>query len=126
MERNEIKEKNEKVSKMMNELSEAMVKELTDIVKERGEIGLVNDDDFDNSPVYVTYDGGNHPEYQSTLFSEVFNVKMTKKGVLVAETEDAELEVASMPYLDILEIYDAVVCIVTEEEGEDAEETIEL
>lgn len=117
--RNEIRKRNEKVCNEMEELRDLMANELTEIVKERGEINLVDDDDFDYSPIYITYDGGSHPEYQSTLFSEVFNVKMTDKGVLVAETEDAEIEIATMTYIDVLEIYDAVVCIVENEEDED-------
>ena len=117
--RNEIKERNEKVCREMSELKTLMVDELKEIVKEKGEIDLVDDDDCNYSPVYVGYDGGRHPEYQSNLFSEVYSVKMVEKDVLVAETEDDDIVIDTMPYADVLAIYDAVVCILENRKDED-------
>jgi hypothetical protein len=57
--------------------------------------------------VCVTYDGGNHPEYASNAFSQVYMVKKDGTGSIIFETEDADIDI---DYLETLEI--ASVCDV--------------
>lgn len=43
---------------------------------------------MNNGSLYIAYDGGNHPEYASNMFSEVETIKVDDSNEIVIETED--------------------------------------
>ena len=50
-------------------------------------INLLHEDGF--VKMCVSYDGGNHPEYNSNVFSDVYSV-FNKDGKIYLETEDTD------------------------------------
>ena len=70
-------------------LKKECVDYLTQVTKENGSIEF----DLDNGDdkVYISYDGGRHPEYISNLYSAVYIVSFNKsKNRLSIETEDVD------------------------------------
>ena len=65
--------------------------------------------------VSVMYDGGNHPEYASNAFSEVYSVFM-KDGDIYLETEDCSQYDIDSITLDNL--FDVAFCIYSDIEGQ--------
>jgi len=70
----------------MTELRNDSVKHIISIVGENG-AAIFNPETYD--PMYISYDGGNHPYYRSTMCNEVFGIKVKKGRVyLITEEED--------------------------------------
>ena len=64
--------------------------------------------DFDDRP-YIAYDGGNHPEYASSLCNEVYSVTADGDSFYV-DSELAERYGADrMYFIDITDIYDKIL-----------------
>lgn len=38
--------------------------------------------------LYIAYDGGNHPEYASNMFSEVESIEVAETNCIIVKTED--------------------------------------
>ena len=70
----------------------------------------------DTDGVCVMYDGGNHPEYASNAFSDVYSVFM-KDGFIYLETEDCSQYDIDSITLDNL--YDVAFCIYSDIEGQE-------
>lgn len=59
--------------------------------------------------VTISYDGGNHPEYASNVFSEVISVSLNNKGEVIFEIEDScDYDINDVQTLDL---YDAIYSI---------------
>lgn len=68
----------------------AMIETIKEIVASNGgEIDMVDlYDQFGFMPLAVAYDGGNHPECNSQMFSEVKCISINERGELLFELED--------------------------------------
>lgn len=68
----------------------AMVNSIKEIVASNGgSIDMVDlYDEFDFIPIAVCYDGGFHPEYSSSMFSQLKSVFLDGNGILSFELED--------------------------------------
>lgn len=59
--------------------------------------------------VTISYDGGNHPEYASNVFSEVISVSLNNKGEVIFEIEDScDYDINDVQTLDL---FDAIYSI---------------
>lgn len=117
-----MKNLNEKIEKIKNQLEAEKTiridahKAIIEVIKEivaanGGEIEMTElYDEFDILPIAVAYDGGNHPEYDSQMFSEVKLVSINKRGELVFELED-EVDVCydRLLYDDIVMVFETLV-----------------
>lgn len=56
---------------------------------------------MDHCSLYISYDGGNHPEYASNMFSEVETIKVDESNEIVIETEDG---VMREPFILLVEL----------------------
>ena len=56
-------------------------------LKENGNVIEWDDRDLDCS-VTISYDGGNHPEYASTLYSTLRGIYMDENGMITFDIED--------------------------------------
>lgn len=75
-------------TKLRQELRQECVEYLTQATKENGLIEFnLQDDEY----VFVSYDGGSHPEYEANLYSMVHSVSFNDdKNRLSIETDDAD------------------------------------
>ena len=72
-------------STITNRLGEVCTEYIKRILKEKGDMDF-SDIDY---PISVSYDGGNHPEYASNVFSTVYGVKYDKEeDDVILEIED--------------------------------------
>ena len=84
----EIKEKVDSITPTINEIRKESIEYLREVAEEnQGFFDLTEFNDFGS--VSVTYDGGNHPEYDSNAFSTVQVLKLDGDKV-VLETEDTD------------------------------------
>jgi len=72
---------------------------------------------YGNRYVSVTYDGGNHPEYESNAFSTVKGVFIDKYGDICLDTEDDDAY--AIENINLEELYDIAEYVYA-----DVEETI--
>ncbi len=76
----------EDFSNIATKLRQECVEYLTQVTKENG---LIEFDLQDDEYVSVSYDGGNHPEYETNLYSMVHSVSFNNdKNRLSIETDD--------------------------------------
>lgn len=83
-----FREIGDQVEVLMSELRKESIKYITDAVKKNGSISIYDEDE--NDPVYVSYDGGSHPEYASNLYSMVYDAHINTAGKLVLCIEDSD------------------------------------
>lgn len=63
----------------------------------------------------ISYDGGNHPEYASNLYSEVYSVYL-KEGQIYFTIEDCdEYEIDRIPTYELIDIMNALYYILSNE-----------
>ena len=81
------------------------IKQIKDIVKTyKNSIDVSKiSSDMGLSGVCLIYDGGNHPEYASNVFSEVERVYVREDRLFV-ETEDEDCEASDLPAMELMEI----------------------
>jgi hypothetical protein len=108
------------VEALMPELRNESIKFITDTIKkvsgDKGSINLYDEDE--NDSVYVSYDGGRHPEYASNLWSMVYDVHIDSKGKLALCIEDSDdYEITRCTTMEIYE----VACMVDNVAGDDDE-----
>ena len=59
--------------------------------------------------ICVPYDGGNHPEYASNCFSDVYSVSLNDKGNIVLEIEDCdEYDIEDVPTEQVYDLADYI------------------
>ena len=78
------------------------------ILKDIEEIVLDNE----NLPEYisVSYDGGNHPEYNSNVFSSVERVYLDSDGGVLLDTEDAsKYSISNITTEELYELCDFII-----------------
>jgi len=123
--------KNNKVFQTLNnyyhvcgEVRKECTKFVADIVKYWGKDGfplssISQEFDIDVADVSVVYDGGNHPEYASSVCSQVFSVYADEKGRISLHTEDcADYDQDRIETVDLTTLVDGVnvaVMTITEE-----------
>ena len=85
---------------------------LTDVVKKHGDIDFT-DEEVESSidPIYILYDGGNHPEY-NTGYSRVLGVSYKDDTLYVSIDETDEYSVDRIITADLYEIACSVDLIV--------------
>ena len=89
-------------------------------IKERLENSKGNHIDFcdeDGEPlggttVYVTYDGGNHPEYYADPYSVVHSIYMKNNKIYIDCDGDSQYELENVEWGDIFDIADFLYKIV--------------
>ena len=59
---------------------------------------------MNNGSLYITYDGGTHPEHASNVFSEVETIKVDESNEIVIETEDGVMPEPFIPLVELQEI----------------------
>lgn len=70
---------------------------------------LTLDPERDEEYVTISYDGGNHPEYASNVFSVVKRVYKGDKGAIMFATEDSDdIEVYRVDTGDLIAICDII------------------
>ena len=116
--KNSFRDTGEQIEAMMSKLRKESIKFIKDtIIKESGKKGSINIyDEDENDPVYVSYDGGSHPEYASNLYSMVYDVHINSNGKLVLCIEDSDdYEITRCTTMEIYE----VACMIDDLFGED-------
>lgn len=89
------------------DIKERMCKSINDMCKAMGGVCEV-DNDIDDSPL-ITYDGGHHCEYASTICGIVERVRATKNNTFEVDLEQESYYEASRIGLgDVGQIYDFV------------------
>lgn len=93
--------------KAEQDIKERMCKSIHDMCKAMGGVCEV-DNDIDDSPL-ITYDGGHHCEYASTICGIVERVRATNKNTFEVDLEQESYYEASRIGLgDVGQIYDFV------------------
>ncbi len=116
-----VKELIEKYNDVKCELRKEFEESLTRIVKENG--GVIDftdeDGDFYDDIVAISYDGGNHPEYASDCFSNVYDIHLNKNGKLaVSLEEDDDYEIDRIWSVDeLIDIFSHVEMILNNSEN---------
>ena len=89
-----MKEREEKMLGIANRMVELQkelriecIGYLTDLLRSKGGSVEFNCADY---PFCVAYDGGNHPEYATNLYSTVYGASLNDKGIIEFETEDCD------------------------------------
>ncbi len=59
---------------------------------------------MNNGSLCIGYDGGNHPEYASNMFSEVEAIKVDDSNEIVIKTEDGVMHEPFIPLAELQEI----------------------
>lgn len=90
----------EVANQLTNECKEYVLEQLEK--KEGKRIDVYNE--YQNEPISITYDGGNHPEYASDAFSSVESVEINDGGYICIETEDGEMDFDFLNVEDMLSI----------------------
>lgn len=108
---NELNEKINALCKLSIEVKDNCIKYLTDVLHKNGnKINWRGNEDIQES-VTVSYDGGNHPEYASNVYSTVYGVEIDEKGFITLDTEDCgEYEIS---YVSTMELVDICIFIDT-------------
>lgn len=112
-----FREIGDQVEVLMSELRKESIKYITDAVKNNGSISIYDEDE--NDPVYVSYDGGSHPEYASNLYSMVYDAHINTAGKLalcIEDSDDYEIDRCST-----MEIYE-VACMIDNLFGDDEDQ----
>ena len=107
----------------MREAYDELVKDLThitilyivDALKQipTGKLNLSNSNVYNdycesNGLLYIAYDGGNHPEYASSLFAEVTDIELNNNNSFAVNTTDGVMQSHFMPIDDLLSIADYI------------------
>lgn len=71
---------------VQGKLRKACLRYLKSTLKKNG--GRIDFDEDEDGSISVPYDGGNHPEYASNLYSVVNSVYFNKRGEIVLDIED--------------------------------------
>ena len=71
---------------VQGKLRKACYRYLKSILKKNG--GRIDFDDDEDGRISVPYDGGNHPEYASNLYSVVYSVYFNEHGEILLNIED--------------------------------------
>lgn len=76
----------------------------------------VNGEEYEYYPCYVTYDGGNHPEYAANPYSQVGRVFLNELGHIRLDTEDcSDYVLEDLACMEIYAVADAVEAVVNRE-----------
>ena len=104
----------EKIEKLLPKLRQECIDYISEKLKENKKIDLYDEEkDIEGESIYVAYDGGNHPEYASNLYSLVYDVHLNNNGKVALNTEDADDY--EIDRLETMEIYD-IACFIEDME----------
>ena len=98
-----------KICPLLSQLHEECVEFLKETLADDPTIDLKEFEEDGGMPVCVTYNGGNHPEYASNVFSQVLLIKKDEKGNVVLDTEDAEILIEDVPAIEASGVCEVVV-----------------
>ena len=76
-------------------------------------------DEYGLDPISMGYDGGNHPEYASNMFSNVEGVRLSDNDDIIINLEDGEMYIDYI--YNVVELYDLcdfLDCFVASMNGE--------
>lgn len=90
------------------EIESKLKKELIDYLKEvlaqnNNKLDWSNIEDVMDYRPTVTYDGGNHPEYASTMYSDVYGIYMEDNNIYLDTAECSEYDIDR---ISVSELYD--------------------
>lgn len=104
----QLKKDADAMYKAMKKARETATAFITDAVNNNG--GRIEfDSENDGEYISVAYDGGNHPEYASNVFSTVYGVYMHRNGYPVLETEDcSEYDLTNVDTVDVVNIAETI------------------
>lgn len=88
---------------IQNKLREECLEYLTKVLKSHNNQISWNSDDFDED-VCISYDGGNHPEYASNLYSVVNGVKLENEKIYVDTEDESDYETSRINTEDLYNI----------------------
>lgn len=93
------------IKEILNKCPDRRVSWLTDDLYDMG---------FDS--IYISYDGGNHPEYASNVFSEVEAVYLDEYDNIVVDCEDGRMYAENITNTaELYEVCDFIECYSTYE-----------
>lgn len=96
-------------NKMLGEYRNVAKDYLKSLLEEHKTILFNYGGDNQEECVTISYDGGNHPEYASNVFSEVISVSLNNKGEVIFEIEDScDYDINDVQTLDL---FDAIYSI---------------
>ena len=113
MEKDAITAKNEKISKRLDEYVEEacrirkmMVAAIYDMASKMGGFVEYYADEYDYEPLLISYDGGSHPEYASSLYCDVYSVKAVDGKTFSVELDETKsYEESRMSFDDVASIF---------------------
>lgn len=117
-----VKELIGKYNDVKCELRKEFEESLTRLVKEKGGVIDFTDEDgdfYDDAQVAISYDGGNHTEYASDCFSNVYDIHLNKNGKLaVCLEEDDDYEIERIWSVDeLIDIFSQVEFVLNNSEN---------
>lgn len=117
------KELYETFSEASNKLRHECAKHIKEILNKCKDkrVGWLTDDLYEMGfdSIYISYDGGNHPEYASNVFSEVECVYLDKNDNIVIDCEDGRMYAQNITTAELYEICDFLECYSTYEPEEE-------
>lgn len=104
-----------KIYEKWQKLNCKLFQESKDYIKECLSKTIDNSVSLDECDIYVTYDGGRHPEYDANPYSHVERV-YCEKGKVYLDTEDCtRYDICNITASDLFCIADNVGCIIENE-----------
>lgn len=94
-----------RLNKTLEQLRNECVEYLNSVLTENMEIYLCEDEDCF---VYVTYDGGRHPEYNSSAFSLVQSVSVVNSEIVLNLEDEDEVSIDRIETLDLYNVCDLI------------------
>ena len=85
-------------------LSQKCCEYLRSLIREHD---IIDFSDCEDVPA-VCYDGGNHPEYASTMYSTVHKIYVNHEDELVFETEDGQITIERILICDLADVTEMV------------------
>lgn len=97
-----------KYFEVLGELRKDCVEYLTRKLKENGNHIEWNDIDLDCS-ITLSYDGGNHPEYASNLYSTLTGIDLDENGNITFDIEDcSDYDIGNVSTDELFDVCDFV------------------
>ena len=108
-------DKLEQIYEVWEKVNYDLFKESKDYIKECLSKTIDNSISLDECNICVTYDGGNHPEYDATPYSHVERV-YCENGNLYVDTEDCtHYDIENITASELYDIACSVGCIIEDD-----------
>ena len=98
----------QEISEELNDLREDCIGYLTEKLNEPEHKDGISTEPEDGSSVTVTYDGGKHPEYNSTAFSTVKGVYKKNDSIMLDTEDDDEYPISRISTIELFGVCDFI------------------